>query len=56
MKVLIACEDSQWVLAQLALVESCDVPVDEVFLPYLADKSGRTLYQAYSAGQLMLEG
>lgn len=47
---------SQRVLAQLALVESCDVPVDEVFLPYLADKSGRTLYQAYSAGQLMLEG
>lgn len=45
-----------WVLAQLALVESCDVPVDEVFLPYLADKSGRTLYQAYSEGQLMLEG
>ena len=45
-----------WVLAQLALVESCDVAVDEVFFPYLTDGNGRTLYQAYATGQLMLEG
>lgn len=44
------------VLAQLALVESCDVAVDEVFFPYLTDGNGRTLYQAYATGQLMLEG
>ena len=44
-----------WVLAQIALVESCDAAVDEVFLPYLVDGNGRTLYQAYSAGQLALE-
>lgn len=44
-----------WVLAQMALVESCDVPMDQVFLPYLADKQGRTLYDAYTSGQLMLE-
>ena len=44
-----------WVLAQLALVESCDIAVDEVFFPYLTDKSGKTLYQVYAAGQLMLE-
>ncbi|NCB52260.1 MAG: hypothetical protein EOM54_10315 [Clostridia bacterium] len=43
-----------WVLAQMALVESCDVPVDQVFLPYLADKQGRTLYEVYASGQLML--
>lgn len=44
-----------WVLAQLALIECCDVPVDQVFLPYLVDQSGRrTLYEAYSSGQLML--
>ncbi len=43
-----------WVLAQVALIESCDVPIDEVFLPYLTDKSGQTLYQIYSSGQLML--
>lgn len=44
-----------WVLAQMALVESCDVPVDQVFLPYLADKSGQTLYDAYANGTLLLE-
>lgn len=44
-----------WVLAQMALIESCDVPIDEVFLPYLTSRSGQTLYQIYSSGQLMLE-
>lgn len=44
-----------WVLAQMALIESCDVPIDEVFLPYLTNQSGQTLYQIYSSGQLMLE-
>ena len=39
-----------WVLAQIALVESCDAAMDEVFLPYLADREGRTLYQLYSSG------
>ena len=43
-----------WVLAQVALVESCDVPMDEVFLPYLTDGQGGTLYQLYACGQLML--
>lgn len=43
-----------WVLAQMALVESCDVPVDQVFLPYMADKAGRTVYDVYAAGQLLL--
>lgn len=44
-----------WVLAQVALVESCDLPVDQVFLPYLADRRGTTLYEVYASGQLMLE-
>lgn len=44
-----------WVLAQIALVESCDAAMDEVFLPYLADREGRTLYQLYSSGKLLLE-
>lgn len=43
-----------WVLAQMALVESCDVPVEQVFLPYLANAEGKTLYQAYSEGNLLL--
>lgn len=44
-----------WVMAQMALIESCDVPIDEVFLPYLTNRSGQTLYQIYSAGQLLLK-
>jgi hypothetical protein len=43
-----------WVMAQMALVESCDIPVDEVFLPYLTDGHGTTLYQIYQSGHLML--
>lgn len=43
-----------WVLAQVALIESCDVPIDQVFLPYLTDGNGQTLYQAYLSGQLLL--
>ena len=43
-----------WVLAQMAFVEASDVSVDQVFLPYLTDKSGRTLYDVYASGQLML--
>lgn len=43
-----------WVMAQMAFVESGNVQMDEVFLPYMADRSGRTLYQAYKSGQLAL--
>lgn len=45
-----------WVLAQMALVESCDMPTDQPFLPYMANKRGQTLYEIYSSGQLLLEG
>lgn len=50
------CISRDWVLAQLALVESCGVAVDEVFFPYLTGRNGRSLYQAYATGQFMLEG
>ena len=43
-----------WVLAQTALVESCDVPIEQVFLPYLTDNNGQTLYEAYASGNLLL--
>ena len=43
-----------WVLAQIALIELCDAEIEEVFLPYLTDNSGKTLYQIYSSGQLLL--
>lgn len=45
-----------WVLAQMAFVEAGNVQADEVFLPYLTDGMGRTLYQAYQSGILMLSG
>lgn len=44
-----------WVFAQMAMIESCDVPVEQVFLPYLANRAGQTLYEVYAAGQLLLE-
>jgi hypothetical protein len=32
------------------------VQAEEVFLPYMTDGSGRTLYQLYKGGQLALGG
>lgn len=43
-----------WVMAQMAFIEAGNVQMDEVFLPYLTDKSGQTLFQAYQSGQLLL--
>jgi len=43
-----------WVLAQIALVECAEVPLDEVFLPYLTDGKGTTLYQLYESGRMPL--
>lgn len=45
-----------WVLAQMAIIEAGQVEVDQVFLPYLTDNRGRTLYEAYRDGQLALGG
>jgi hypothetical protein len=42
-----------WVLAQMAFIESGAVKMDEVFLPYLTD-GNRTIYQLYKSGQLLL--
>ena len=43
-----------WVLAQVAIVESCDIPMEEPFLPYLTDRNGKTLFEAFQSGQLLL--
>lgn len=43
-----------WIMAQMAFIEAGNVQMDEVFLPYLTDKSGKTLFQTYQAGQLLL--
>lgn len=42
-----------WIMAQMAFIESGNVQMDEIFLPYLSDGQ-KTLYQAYKSGQLML--
>ena len=43
-----------WIMAQMAIIEAGMVQLDEVFLPYLVDSNGTTLYQAYLSGQLAL--
>ena len=43
-----------WVAAQMALLETAMVTFDEIFLPYMADKKGTTVYQLYSGGDLPL--
>lgn len=43
-----------WVLAQMSIIETGQVEVEQVFLPYLTDNQGRTLYEAYQAGQLAI--
>lgn len=44
-----------WVEAQMAILESEMVQMDEIFLPYMVNKTGNTLYEAYRNNQLMLE-
>ena len=43
-----------WILAQMAIIEAGQVEMEEVFLPYLTDGRGQTLYQLYSSGKLAL--
>lgn len=45
-----------WIAAQVALVETEQATMDELFFPKLVDRNERTLYQAFQSGCLMLEG
>ncbi|MBR4049166.1 MAG: hypothetical protein IKK09_01580 [Clostridia bacterium] len=45
-----------WVEAQMAILESEMVGMDEIFLPYMLNSAGNTVYELYSKNQLMLEG
>lgn len=45
-----------WVEVQMAILESEMVQMDEIFLPYMVNHEGQTLFQAYRNNQLMLEG
>ena len=44
-----------WLAAQLAILETEMVTVEQVFLPYFLDRQGRTLYEVYRSGRLMRE-
>lgn len=45
-----------WVEAQMAILESEMVQMDEIFLPYMVNDQGKTLFEAYRNNQLRLEG
>lgn len=45
-----------WVEAQMAILESEMVQLDEIFLPYMVSSNGQTLFEVYRNNQLMLEG
>lgn len=44
-----------WVEAQMAILESGMVQMDEIFLPYMINNQGQTVYQLYQKQQLLLE-
>lgn len=43
-----------WVEAQMAILESEMVEMDEIFLPYMVGKDGFTAYELYKSNQLLL--
>jgi hypothetical protein len=43
-----------WVDAQMAILESEMVQMDEIFLPYMLNQNNMTLYQAYKNNQLAI--
>lgn len=42
-----------WVETQMAILESEMVQMDEIFLPYMLNSSGQTIFQTYQNKQLM---
>ena len=44
-----------WFDAQLAILETEMVTIDQVMLPYFVTKSGDTVYELYQNNQLLLE-
>lgn len=45
-----------WVEAQMAILESEMVQMDEIFLPYMLNSAGTTVFEAYRNNQLALNG
>jgi len=45
-----------WVAAQMAILESEMVSMDEIFLPYMLNPDGQTVHQLFVKKQLLLGG
>lgn len=43
-----------WTEAQMAILESTMVQMDEIFLPYMISEGGQTFFEAYQNNQLAL--
>jgi hypothetical protein len=43
-----------WLDAQMALIETEQVKLEEIFLPYMTDRSGKTLFEYMQANQFKL--
>lgn len=43
-----------WVMAQMAILETEMVAIDQIMLPYMVDDHGRTVYELYQSSQLLL--
>lgn len=44
-----------WVEAQMAILESEMVQLDQIFLPYMVNDKGQTVFEVYRNNQLFLE-
>lgn len=44
-----------WIDVQMAILESEMVQIDEIFLPYMLNRTGQTVFEAYRNNQLALE-
>lgn len=45
-----------WIAAQMAILESGIVEMEQIFLPYMANHTGQTVYQIFKERNLMIEG
>lgn len=43
-----------WIAAQMAILESRMVTIDQIFLPYMVNPQGETVYQLFANKQLQL--
>lgn len=43
-----------WVEAQMAILESQMVTIDQIFLPYMMNTDGQTVYELFQSKQLLL--